>query len=300
MKIYLVIFIVILVILMLIQSTKELREEFSDYKQMVSNLIEGEPESKNPHKKRVLLLKGELPLTVNKEIVYNTVDTSSAKYIKMPVPIASNNVEEFSYSFWFIKRRNGNIENKTILLRGNKESDDKAPYIRFTNNGITNKQTITVEINTTAGLKTIILSENAFSEGVQLNQWYLYTFNFRPYMNNEGTAVVGSLFEFYVNASLKHVELYDDNVKFLTNRGALYVYPQMGFNTREDDFIGSIGNMCYYNHAQNIVDIEQEMMNGYKGLVRPDNSDTTNMGQEADILLNDKRRSMIHLREVSV
>ena len=200
------------------------------------------------------LIKGILPLN-NNEIVYNTVNIKSQKYVKLSKSINNQGGSQFSYSFWMNKYsadEPSNYANRIILLKGLKAENVivKAPLIKFGNNS----DELVIEFNTSKNDKRITIDETKFNL-TSGNKWFLVTVVFQDFVNPDDNFEEGIYVSVYLNDSLINSGYTYKDHSLRLNNSPLYILP----NVNNSDFNSLSGKLCdmrYHNYALSQMDIK--------------------------------------------
>ena len=200
------------------------------------------------------LIKGILPLN-NNEIVYNTVNIKSQKYVKLPKSINNKGGSQFTYSFWmnkYVSDDSSSYANRNILLKGLKAENViiKSPLIKFGNNS----DKLVIEFNTSKDDKRITLDESKFNL-TSGNKWFLITVVFQDFVNHEDSFEEGINVSVYLNDSLINSGYTFKHHSLRLNNSPLYILPNVN-NSNFNSLSGKICDMRYHNYALSQMDIK--------------------------------------------
>ena len=200
------------------------------------------------------LIKGLLPLS-NSEIRFNTVNTKSHNYVKMPISINNEGGSQYTYSFWLNKKASTEYANRIILLKGLKNDNIavKSPLIKFG----ANSNELIIEFNTTKGDEQVILgrSNNIFDITTG-DSWYLVTVVFKDLIDYRTNFESGMTVLVYLNGSLIDAGHEFKNTTLKLNDGPIYILPAISGQTHHN-LSGNLSNISYHNYALPQHEIEK-------------------------------------------
>lgn len=212
----------------------------------------------NKRKKQdLLLIKGLLPFN-NNEIIFNTTNKYSRKYVKMSKSMNNPNGTEMTYSFWINKNsaQSSEYADRVILLKGLKGTDVSCPIIKF---GDTSDKLI-IGFNTSDGLEEVCIGESCnvpstfnITGG---DRWYLITVVLQDYRNPDDNFEEGINVLVYLNGSLINSGTVLKGKSLKTNNSPLYILPNVNDNNY-NSLSGSIADITYHNYALDQIEINK-------------------------------------------
>ena len=206
------------------------------------------------NKQDLLLVKGMLPFN-NNEIVFNTSNKKSQKYVKMSKSTNNSNGAELTYSFWVNKKssQSSNYKDRIILLKGLKSSNVtvKAPLIKFGNNS----EELVIQFNTSKGDEEAVIDTNSFNI-TGGDRWYLVTVVLQDFKNPDDNFEEGINVLIYLNGSLINSGTVIKNKSLKLNDAPLYILPNVD-GTNFNALGGNLCDMKYHNYALSQIEINQ-------------------------------------------
>ena len=209
------------------------------------------------NKYNLFLIKGILPFN-NNEIIFNTTNSTSQKYVKIPNSINNKNGAELTYSFWINKKsaQASEYANRVILLKGLKSSEVKCPLIKFGDSS----DKLVIEFNTSDGTEEVCIGDTC-TEPTTFNitggsRWYLVTLVLQDFRNADDNFEEGINVLIYLNGSLVNSGTVIKGKTLKTNNSPLYILP----NVDETDYNGLGGTLAdikYHNYALNQIEIKR-------------------------------------------
>ena len=200
------------------------------------------------NKQDLFLIKGMLPLN-NTEIVFNTTNSNSANYVKMNKSMNNPDGAEMTYSFWLNKKSStpSDYQDKVLLLKGLKNTDNKCPLIKFGDSS----SDVIIEFNTSGGTETIKI-DAGITGG---DKWFLITLVLKDFRNPDDNFEEGINVLAYLNGSLVNSGTVIKGQTLKTNNSPLYILPKIN----DTDYNSLSGTMCdlkYFNYALDQVEIK--------------------------------------------
>ena len=201
----------------------------------------------NTYKQELLLIKGIIPLNHNTAVNFSTIDKNSSNYIKFYESINQDGGNQYSYSFWFNKKKN-NYKNGTLFSQGG-----KSPKISFGDTKELKIEFKTTDSDGDTGDKTKIISNKLFNI-TDHDNWYMITVilkDYRDYKRNNFES--GVELSVYLNDSLLELERYEDEtLKLNFTNFEIVPTPLQGNDGNEP---GKMADIRYFNYALTHLDI---------------------------------------------
>ena len=201
------------------------------------------------NKQDLFLIKGMLPLN-NTEILFNTSNRNSVNYVKMNKSMNNPDGAEMTYSFWLNKKSStlSDYQNKVLLLKGLKNTDNKCPLIKFGDSS----SDVIIEFNTSGGTETIKI-DAGITGG---DKWFLITLVLKDFRNPDDNFEEGINVLAYLNGSLVNSGTVIKGQTLKTNNSPLYILPKMN-DTDYNSLSGTICDLKYFNYALDQVEIKK-------------------------------------------
>lgn len=228
---------------------------------------------------RIMIVDGFIETPLIADVQFNTLDPRAASYLSLPRSYNRQGGAQFTYQFWMFVNDTlpATVANKMIMMRGDTKSyrwSDKSghvyndiaiacPSISF---GDTFDQ-IKIGFNTLDVIgNTYVTNSDAIANGMDgvsnrnllkltSKRWVLYTVVFEdntPINEFED----GIKLRLFVNDVLYDYATYAGQT-LRQNNGPLVLFPKTAKNDSGGIKQAKIGNLAYYNYAQDASDVKQ-------------------------------------------
>ena len=203
----------------------------------------------NTYKQELLLIKGIIPLNHNTPINFSTIDQNSSNYIKFYESINQDGGNQYSYSFWFNKKKNNYTNtNEAIFSQGG-----NSPRILFGDTKELVIEFITTQYQGARSIKRKSISNKLF-DITDHDNWYMITVilkDYRDYKRNNFES--GVELSVYLNDSLLELERYEDET--LKLEFSEFVILPVALQGNSGNEPGGIADIRYFNYALTHLDI---------------------------------------------
>ena len=218
----------------------------------------------NTYSQDLLLIKGIMSMDTKSSVIFYTVNKRSPEYVRFFPSINKDGGNQYTYSFWFNKKKN-DYQEKTLFYRGNYEGGIKkpSPRVGFGRNSSelvidfqTNKEGEILNKKSTINNKLFDITDH--------DTWYMITIILKDYKDyKKRNFYNGVELSVYLNDALLEIEKIEGETLRITNN-KFVILPDAESSTRTTNTPGEMADIRYFNYAlshQEIVDLYNKNFN---------------------------------------
>lgn len=218
----------------------------------------------NTYSQNLLLIKGLMSIDSNSSVKFNTINKMSPEYVRFFPSINKDGGNQYSYTFWFNKKKN-NYKNKTLFYRGNIKGTINKPSPRVGFGDNSDELVIDFQTNNNSEIMTHpVVIKNELFDITDHDTWFMLTIIFKDYKDyKKNDFENGVELSVYLNNTLLELKKYR-NQNLRINDYKFVILPDAANSTSTTNIPGEIADIRYFNYAlshQEILDLYKKNFN---------------------------------------